>query len=168
MTSYIEESVKPILLEVELPIKKVNMKALCCSGLMHLHMAKIMEKIDFFISPTDDVWVRDNGPIFVYDHHKNLNILDPGFNGWGMKTPFAQDALLRERISRELAMERIDWRILIFEGGAIDLDGNGTLLSTRIQRERMAVLGNNAVNVGVDLNDYFPVSMKKILAKVGK
>ncbi len=36
-----------------------------------------MEKIDFFIAPTDDVWARDSGPIFVYDSNKNLKILDP-------------------------------------------------------------------------------------------
>ena len=42
-----------------------------------------MGKIDFFIAPTDDVWTRDTGPIFVYDNDKNLKILDPGFNGWG-------------------------------------------------------------------------------------
>ncbi len=31
-----------------------------------------MDKIDFFIAPTDDVWARDSGPIFVYDNNKNL------------------------------------------------------------------------------------------------
>ncbi|PUA39153.1 agmatine deiminase [Paenibacillus elgii] len=90
-----------------------------------------MEKIDFFILPTDDVWARDNGPIFVYDHNNNLKIWDPGFNGWGKKTPFAQDALLRERLSRELNIETINVRNLVIEGGAIELDGNGTFLSTR-------------------------------------
>ncbi|KEQ22548.1 agmatine deiminase [Paenibacillus tyrfis] len=90
-----------------------------------------MNMIDFFIVPTDDVWARDNGPIFVYDRNKNLKIWDPGFNGWGKKTPFAQDALLRERLSRELSMERIDSHHLVIEGGAIELDGNGTFLSTR-------------------------------------
>lgn len=44
-----------------------------------------MNMIDFCIVPFDDVWARDNGPIFVYDQHKILKI-------WGMKTPFAEDA----------------------------------------------------------------------------
>ena len=44
-----------------------------------------MDKVDFFIAPTDDVWARDSGPIFVYDNNKNLKILDPAFNGWGRK-----------------------------------------------------------------------------------
>ncbi|MBE5107597.1 agmatine deiminase family protein [Bacillus thuringiensis] len=90
-----------------------------------------MNMIDFFIVPFDDVWVRDNGPIFVYDQHKNLKIWSPKFNGWGKKTPFAEDALMSERISRELTIERIEMNELVIEGGAIELDGKGTLLATR-------------------------------------
>ncbi|MGG3508539.1 agmatine deiminase family protein [Paenibacillus lautus] len=89
-----------------------------------------MNMIDFFIVPFDDVWARDNGPIFVYDQHKNLKIWAPKFNGWGEKTPFEKDASLRECLSKELKLERIDMRLVI-EGGAIELDGNGTFLSTR-------------------------------------
>jgi agmatine deiminase len=90
-----------------------------------------MKKIDFFIYPTDDVWARDNGPIFVYDNDKNLKIIDWGFNGWGKKTPFKKDALLRESLSKELGIEKIDLKTVVLEGGAIELDGQGTCLATR-------------------------------------
>ena len=40
-----------------------------------------MTQIDFFEIPTDDVWIRDNSPIFVLD--ENLRITDWRFNGWG-------------------------------------------------------------------------------------
>ncbi|WP_141538334.1 agmatine deiminase family protein [Bacillus thuringiensis] len=90
-----------------------------------------MEKINFFIAPTDDVWARDTGPIFVYDNDKNLKILDPGFNGWGKKTPYKKDARLRENLSKQLGIERIDWNKFVLEGGAFELDGNGTALLTR-------------------------------------
>ncbi|MGG0726694.1 agmatine deiminase family protein [Bacillus paramycoides] len=90
-----------------------------------------MEKIDFFIAPTDDVWARDSGPMFVYDNNKNLKILDPGFNGWGKKTPYKNDARIRENLSKQLGVERIDWHKFVLEGGAIELDGNGTALLTR-------------------------------------
>lgn len=89
-----------------------------------------MEKINFFIHPIDDVWARDNGPIFVYDKNNNLKIMDWGFNGWGKKTPFEKDALLRQNISNDLGIERIDLTKVVIEGGAIELDGNGTCLST--------------------------------------
>ncbi len=65
-----------------------------------------MEKIDFFIAPTDDVWARDTGPIFVYDNDKNLKILDQGFNGWERKTPYKKDARLRENLSNQLGIEK--------------------------------------------------------------
>ncbi len=68
-----------------------------------------MEKIDFFIAPTDDVWARDSGPIFVYDSNKNLKILDPAFNGWGKKTPYKNDAQIRKNVSKQSGIERIDW-----------------------------------------------------------
>jgi len=113
-------------------------------------------KIDFVILPTDDVWIRDNGPIFVYDHNNNLTIWDPGFNGWGQKTPFAKDALLRERLARELSMERIELRHFVIEGGAMELDGNGTLLSTR-----SAVMNNNR-NPGLSEAD-----VEQILGSLG-
>ncbi|KMN42252.1 agmatine deiminase family protein [Bacillus sp. LK2] len=90
-----------------------------------------MEKIDFFIAPTDDVWARDSGPMFVYDNNKNLKILDPGFNGWGKKTPYKNDARIRENLSKQLGVERIDWHKFVLEGGAIELDGNSTALLTR-------------------------------------
>jgi len=90
-----------------------------------------MKRVDFFISSTDDVWARDNGPIFVYDKDKNLKIMDFGFNGWGKKTPYGKDALLRENLSKQLGIERIDLKSVVLEGGAFELDGNGTFLSTR-------------------------------------
>lgn len=90
-----------------------------------------MDKIDFYICPTDDVWARDTAPIFVYDNDKNIKIMDWGFNGWGKKTPYKKDALIPSILSKELEMERIDLNDVVLEGGAFELDGNGTFLSTR-------------------------------------
>ena len=57
--------------------------------------------IDFKIYPTDDVWVRDNGPVFVYDENDNLTILDWGFNGWGSDTPYSFCDVIPATISTE-------------------------------------------------------------------
>ena len=46
-----------------------------------------LNNIQFFVYQNDDYWVRDNGPIFVYDANDNLTVLDFGFNGWGGDTP---------------------------------------------------------------------------------
>lgn len=81
--------------------------------------------------PGNDTWTRDFGPITVLDDGRPL-LLDFGFNGWGLK--FA--AHLDNRISRSLQqlgalgpapMETVG---LILEGGSIESDGNGTLLTT--------------------------------------
>ncbi|WP_418789189.1 agmatine deiminase family protein [Paenibacillus agilis] len=90
-----------------------------------------MDKIDFYIVPTDDVWARDTAPIFVYDKDNNLKMMDWGFNGWGKKTPYKKDAAISKKLSKQLGMENIDLNEVVLEGGAFELDGNGTFLSTR-------------------------------------
>ncbi|WP_028778580.1 agmatine deiminase family protein [Shimazuella kribbensis] len=90
-----------------------------------------MDKIDFYIVPTDDVWARDSAPIFVYDKDKNIKMMDWGFNGWGKKTPYKKDAFIPSVLSKQLGIERIDLNDVVLEGGAFELDGNGTFLSTR-------------------------------------
>lgn len=97
-----------------------------------------MDKIDFYIVPTDDVWARDSAPIFVYDKDKNIKLMDWGFNGWGKKTPYKNDALISKRLSKQLGTETIDLNDVVLEGGAFELDGNRTFLSTR-----SAVTNNN-------------------------
>ena len=51
------------------------------------HVQKLfhnLSNIELFVYPTDDVWVRDNGPIFAFDKSTNeLVIQHWGFNGWG-------------------------------------------------------------------------------------
>lgn len=90
-----------------------------------------MDKIDFYIYPTDDVWARDNGPIFVYDKANEHKILNWTFNGWGEKTPYAKDKQLRRNLGQELGIEVLNVEEMVLEGGSIELDGAGTLLTTR-------------------------------------
>lgn len=80
--------------------------------------------------PSDDVWARDHGPITVFRDRKPVH-LDFTFNGWGGK--FAADR--DNRITRRLAeqgcwsapVETLDF---VLEGGGIESDGAGTLLTT--------------------------------------
>ena len=81
--------------------------------------------------PTNDTWSRDFGPITVLDNDRPL-ILDFGFNAWGLK--FAAD--LDNRITAHLAdlgafgSTPVNIPGLILEGGSIESDGAGTLLTT--------------------------------------
>lgn len=90
-----------------------------------------LDNIDFFIHPTDDVWSRDNGPIFVFGEDNTLNILDWGFNGWGFDTPFANDDVIPDFVSTATGIPRVDLSLMVLEGGAIEHDGHGTMLATR-------------------------------------
>ena len=81
---------------------------------------------------TNDTWIRDFGPITVYDGEQPL-LLDFGFNGWGLKFPADKD----NRATRSLLEKNILSRLtrnatvgLILEGGSIESDGRGTLLTT--------------------------------------
>lgn len=89
-----------------------------------------LTKIEFFIYPTNDVWVRDNGPIFVYDENNSLVISNWKFNGWGKKTNYGLDNKIPELISQDLNIEKVDVDVVL-EGGSIEIDGNKTLMTTR-------------------------------------
>jgi len=81
--------------------------------------------------PTNDTWTRDFGPITVLRDGKPL-LLDFGFNGWGRKFPADRDNLATGRLHSAgcfgtTSREIID---LILEGGSIESDGAGTILTT--------------------------------------
>ncbi|WBW96361.1 agmatine deiminase family protein [Oceanirhabdus sp. W0125-5] len=88
-----------------------------------------MSKMDFYVFPTDDVWIRDNGPIFVYNEEGELVIENWEFNGWGNKAPFKKDNLIPTKISEATGVSKIDIE-MVMEGGALEVDGNGTMIST--------------------------------------
>lgn len=90
-----------------------------------------MSNIDFYVHTTDDVWSRDNGPMFVYDQNDNLSIIDWGFNGWGMDTPYSNCDVIPESVGVDLGLPVVDLNGVVLEGGAIEHDGNGTMIATR-------------------------------------
>lgn len=100
--------------------------------LMLLNNANVaLANIDFYIHENDDVWVRDNGPMFVYDANNDLTILDWGFNGWGNDAPYSKCEVIPTLLSSDLTLPLVDLSAMVLEGGAIEQDGNGTLMATR-------------------------------------
>lgn len=80
---------------------------------------------------SDDTWARDHGPITVIEGGRPV-LLDFRFNGWGGKYPSALDDRIPEGLAAAGAFganrrERIDF---VLEGGGIDSDGQGTVLTT--------------------------------------
>ncbi|HET8953882.1 MAG TPA: agmatine deiminase family protein [Solirubrobacteraceae bacterium] len=92
--------------------------------------AAVRGDVDVVAIPLDDSWSRDNGPIFVTADGRRAGV-DFGFNAWGeMFTPYDQDAEFAARVLEHLGEERVAARDLIFEGGSIAVDGEGTLITT--------------------------------------
>ncbi|PTU33164.1 agmatine deiminase family protein [Stenotrophobium rhamnosiphilum] len=90
----------------------------------------IAERVKIFAVRSNDVWARDHGPVTVFRAGKPVH-LDFIFNGWGNKF----DATLDNTVTRQLAdlgaltapIETLDF---VLEGGGIESDGLGTLLTT--------------------------------------
>lgn len=86
----------------------------------------------FFHAPADDAWVRDHGPITVLVDDKPV-LLDFRFNGWGNKYDAAADDRLTG-VLHALGAFGDTPRVpvpFVLEGGSIETDGEGTLLTTR-------------------------------------
>ena len=81
--------------------------------------------------PSNDTWARDHGGITIFEDGKPV-VLDFQFNGWGLKFPSDKDNLITERLHRggHLFGELRNCRNFVFEGGSIESDGEGTLLTT--------------------------------------
>lgn len=99
-----------------------------------------LSNVDFKIYITDDVWVRDNGPIYVKDANGNLVIEDWGFNGWGQKTDdqsglpigFLNCNSIPSKIGVDQGKTVVNINsIMINEGGSVEIDGNGTMMACK-------------------------------------
>ena len=79
---------------------------------------------------TNDTWTRDSGPITVLVNDTPV-LLDFGFNGWGLKFAADQDNQLTRALKQQGAFRpRVNTIGLILEGGSIESDGAGTILTT--------------------------------------
>lgn len=91
-----------------------------------------MKKIVFTIAKTDDVWVRDNGPIYVKKNNGEIVIQDWGFNGWGEKAEYNKCNNIPKTIAQAQNKKYIDVNsIMINEGGSVEIDGNQTLMACK-------------------------------------
>ncbi|OYK80467.1 hypothetical protein CbuD7D7780_04145 [Coxiella burnetii] len=77
----------------------------------------------------DDMWARDSGPTFVVNDEGKYAIADMHFNGWGNKQKGTEDNKIVGKVAEFCQIPLLDTK-LVAEGGAIDVDGRGTLLTT--------------------------------------
>jgi agmatine deiminase len=116
--------------------------------------------IEFFIKKTDRGWLRDSGPMFVKDGNETV-ALDFKFNGWAKYDDFKLDDKIPSFISEKLNLKRIvaehKGKQVVIEGGAIDTNGKGTLITTE---ECLLDEKVQARNPGFTKADYFEVFKK--------
>ncbi len=108
---------EPVIMVVD-PVFSARARELCGPG------------VEIVEIPIDDSWSRDSGPIYVFDASGNRVAMDFIFNGWGEKfTPFNKDAELAKEVARHFD-DRVESVPVVLEGGSINVDGIGTLITT--------------------------------------
>jgi agmatine deiminase len=92
-----------------------------------------LARVRLYDVPTDDAWMRDHGPTFITrgaDDRRELALVDWKYNAWGGKyPPWDQDDKVPRALARLLGLPSFSPGIVL-EGGSIDVDGRGTLLTT--------------------------------------
>ena len=89
------------------------------------------DRIDIIELPTNDTWVRDYGPIAVF-RDGQMALADFTFNAWGMKFAADCDNLVTSRLKGQgvFKMPLLNYRDMVLEGGSIETDGRGTVMTT--------------------------------------
>ncbi|HEV8321671.1 MAG TPA: agmatine deiminase family protein [Myxococcota bacterium] len=103
--------------------------------------------VRFHRIPFGDIWMRDIAPVFVHDQRGDLAAACFRFNGWGGKYVLPHDADVAARVAAAAGAARVPYD-LVAEGGAVEVDGEGTLLTSRsclLNANRNPGLGEEAV-----------------------
>ncbi len=125
-SQYVELSAA-IAEEVEV---RINADARLHVGIRRLLETRGVTRFRLFDHPTNDVWCRDHGPVFVRREDGGLQLADWTFNAWGGKfPPWDLDNAVPSRIAGSLGLPRLASSIVL-EGGAIEGNGEGLVLTT--------------------------------------
>lgn len=119
-----------------------------------------LSNVEFFIKKTDRGWLRDSGPIFV-NNGNEIIALDFKFNAWAKYDDYKLDDKIPSFISQKLNLKKViaerTGKQIVLEGGAIDTNGKGTLITTE---ECLLDEKVQTRNPGFTKQDYFEVFKK--------
>ena len=91
--------------------------------------------INFKVCKTNRVWLRDSFPIFVKNKNNKKVLINWGFNGWAKYKDFNYDNKICLKIKKFVGLSSVTPTLrnkrIILEGGSIDVNGKGILLTTR-------------------------------------
>jgi agmatine deiminase len=119
-----------------------------------------LSNVEFFMKKTDRGWPRDSGPMFVKEGNEVV-ALDFKFNAWAKYDDYKLDDKIPSFISEKVNLKRIvaehKGKQVVLEGGAIDTNGRGTLITTE---ECLLDEKVQTRNPGFTKQDYFEVFKK--------
>lgn len=133
--AYMLEDVRPVFAEIIRHITRFERVILAAPNAAeageYLAAAGVdMARTTICQLPNNDTWSRDFGPITV-EYNGQPVLLDFGFNGWGLKFPADLDNMITRRLKQAgLLLPKLNTIGLILEGGSIESDGLGTILTT--------------------------------------
>lgn len=127
--------VEPVFTSIATEISRYQRVLIACAESLPVRSllreaGACLDRIRLLELPANDTWARDFGPITVLEGGRPV-LLDFGFNGWGLKFAADQDNRVNRRLEKlqAFAAGRVGCG-LILEGGSIESDGQGTLLTT--------------------------------------
>lgn len=86
--------------------------------------------VNFIVIKTNDIWIRDYGPFFMKKGNKKV-VVETQFNAWGAKfPPWGLDNAIPQKIAAKMGLPLIESVPYIFEGGAIEVNGDGLGITT--------------------------------------
>lgn len=133
--AYLIHEVEATFVEIAKAIAKHEPVLIVCHDIdaVKLKLPKnYSDNIYFFEIESNDTWARDHGGIVVFDNNKPT-LYDFCFNGWGMKFAANFDNQITRKLYQSNAFPDYNYQnmnFFVLEGGSIESDGNGTLLTT--------------------------------------
>ena len=119
-----------------------------------------LERIQFYLHPTNDAWCRDHGPAFLIRDNPidPKAIIDWNINAWGGKyPPYDLDDVIPTSIAKVLGLPIFNPGI-IMEGGSVDFNGAGTVMTSKsclLNKNRNPHL--NQTQIETYLSDYYGI-----------
>lgn len=123
------DEVQDTIARVANAIAQFEPVVMLCSEERHADVRRrLSAAVDLWNVPTDDLWARDSGPLFVADGCGRLAVRSLNFNGWGNRQGHPNDGLVARRVAARLDLPVLD-NGLVGEPGGVEADGDGTLIA---------------------------------------
>ncbi|TCP30616.1 agmatine deiminase [Scopulibacillus darangshiensis] len=123
-------------IDIAVAISTFEPVTLCATANQYEHVREVVpDSIRVVEISSNDAWMRDIGPTFVKNDRGDVRGIDWGFNAWGglekgLYFPWHMDTFVKQKVMEMEHIHRYDAQDFILEGGAIAVDGEGTVITT--------------------------------------